>query len=86
MQTCNLLTQCTESNEAMGADDLLPLLVYCVVKAEVPHYAAEMKFIEEFVLEEMACGEAGYFMMCGSSVMGYLLEAEAKLPPLGMSP
>jgi len=37
--------------------------------------------LQQFSLEETACGEAGYFMMCGNAVLGYLLEEEAKLPP-----
>jgi len=80
MESCKQLMRLSESGEMMGADDLLPLLVFCVVKADLKHLAAEMHYIEEFVLEEMACGEPGYFMMCGSSVLGYLLEAEARLP------
>lgn len=45
-----------------------------------PHRLVNVLHSQEFLLEEMACGEAGYFMMCGNAVLGYLLEAEAKLP------
>ena len=60
-ETCNKLVECSAdagSTAVMGADDTLPLLVYCVVKARIPYFASQIHYIEAFLLEEMVCGEA----------------------------
>ena len=44
---------------AMSSDDLLPLLVFLVVKADIPNWLANLSYMQNFCLSNFAGGEFG---------------------------
>jgi hypothetical protein len=36
-----------------GAEDKFPILVYCLLKANVPHLHSELAFLKEFALKPL---------------------------------
>lgn len=51
-----------DSARAMSSDDLLPLLVFLVVKADIPNWLANLSYMQNFCLSNFACGEFGFYM------------------------
>ena len=51
-----------ESSLAVGADDMLPLFVYVLIQAQLPHAYSEKRMMENFVPERLMMGSAGYSM------------------------
>merc|ERR1712196_345644 len=51
---------------ATGADELLPLLVWCMIQAKVPHLVSEMKFMTEMLIPELCDDDLPYFLSCGN--------------------
>jgi len=69
-EACDLMAK---NGDALGADDMLPLLVFCFIQAEVPHLASELRYIEEMLMEDLADDEMGYFLACGNAALGRIL-------------
>jgi hypothetical protein len=81
------LLQVRQGGDAMGADDLVPLLMWCVVRANVPGLVSEMRYMESLMGEEgsLAAGESGYFFVTMSAVVEYLLSVGAEQLGMGVS-
>ena len=43
----------------MSSDDLLPLLVFLVVKSDIPNWLANLAYMENFRFSSFADGEFG---------------------------
>ena len=44
-----------------GADDFLPVLIYVVIKAGLPHLASNLEYIQRFRLHSRMAAEFAYF-------------------------
>jgi len=80
--TCKLIVSCAQEAHPgvqMGADDVLPLLVFCLMQAEVPDLPSELHYIEGMLMEELADDEMGYFLACGKAALGRVLNLECRL-------
>ncbi|XP_071507715.1 ankyrin repeat domain-containing protein 27-like [Diadema antillarum] len=51
-----------ENSKAMSSDDLLPLLVFLVVKSDIPNWLANLSYMQNFCLSNFAGGEFGFYM------------------------
>ncbi|XP_065828103.1 VPS9 domain-containing protein 1-like isoform X2 [Oscarella lobularis] len=58
--------------ECIGADDLLPVLTYIVVKSRLPQLVSEYAAIEEFVHENYLMGEEGYCLATLNTALAYV--------------
>ncbi|XP_072836759.2 VPS9 domain-containing protein 1 isoform X1 [Pogona vitticeps] len=72
---------------AIGADDLLPILSYVVLKSNLPQLVSECAALEEFIHEGYLIGEEGYCLTSLQSALSYVeslhrpvLEKELKAP------
>ena len=70
-----LLTLETSRGDPIGADGLVPLLLYCTVQAGVLNLVSEMRYIEHLVGDShsISTGESGYFFVTMTAVTEYLL-------------
>ncbi|XP_067392849.1 VPS9 domain-containing protein 1 [Emydura macquarii macquarii] len=57
---------------AIGADDLLPILAYVVLKSNLPQLVAECAALEEFIHEGYLIGEEGYCLTSLQSALSYV--------------
>ncbi|XP_039359532.1 VPS9 domain-containing protein 1 isoform X2 [Mauremys reevesii] len=57
---------------AIGADDLLPILSYVVLKSNLPQLVAECAALEEFIHEGYLIGEEGYCLTSLQSALSYV--------------
>ncbi|XP_071785110.1 ankyrin repeat domain-containing protein 27-like [Asterias amurensis] len=55
-------TRSKEPAPAMSSDDLLPLLVFLVVKADIPNWLANLTFMMNFRFSSFADGEFGFYL------------------------
>jgi len=58
----------------ISADELVPLITYVVLKAQIPNVYVEMKLIEEFIDEKSVIGEYGWLLATFNSALNLLLE------------
>ena len=74
---------------ALGADDLLPLVVYVVIKAKAASLPAELAYVADFLAEGQVHGRQGYALVslqCACRVASELEWGEELLraaPPEG---
>ncbi|VDI20175.1 Hypothetical predicted protein [Mytilus galloprovincialis] len=74
-----LVCQCIEDyfkNQkipSIGADDLLPILCYVIIKAGQPQILSECLILEEFIHEGYIMGEEGYCLTSIQTAVGYLV-------------
>lgn len=76
VQGCKcLLALETSKGDPIGADGLVPLLLYATVQAAVPNLLSEMRYMEYLVADphQLASGESGYFFVTMTAVLEYLL-------------
>ncbi|CAM5151581.1 unnamed protein product [Eretmochelys imbricata] len=59
-------------SSAIGADDLLPILSYVVLKSDLPQLVAECAALEEFIHEGYLIGEEGYCLTSLQSALSYV--------------
>ncbi|KAM6117907.1 LOW QUALITY PROTEIN: VPS9 domain-containing protein 1 [Pterocles gutturalis] len=57
---------------AIGADDLLPILAYVVLRTGLPQLLSECAALEEFIHEGSLLGEEGYCLTSLQSALSYL--------------
>uniref|UniRef100_A0A6I8PFW9 VPS9 domain containing 1 n=1 Tax=Ornithorhynchus anatinus TaxID=9258 RepID=A0A6I8PFW9_ORNAN len=57
---------------AIGADDLLPILSYVVLKSNLPQLVSECAALEEFIHEGYLIGEEGYCLTSLQSALSYV--------------
>uniref|UniRef100_A0A8C3XRS2 VPS9 domain containing 1 n=1 Tax=Chelydra serpentina TaxID=8475 RepID=A0A8C3XRS2_CHESE len=60
------------ASAAIGADDLLPILSYVVLKSDLPELVAECAALEEFIHEGYLIGEEGYCLTSLQSALSYV--------------
>ncbi|XP_054426198.1 VPS9 domain-containing protein 1 isoform X1 [Pteronotus mesoamericanus] len=60
------------SAAAIGADDLLPILSFVVLRSGLPQLVSECAALEEFVHEGYLIGEGGYCLTSLQSALSYL--------------
>ncbi|XP_078256905.1 VPS9 domain-containing protein 1 isoform X1 [Rhinoraja longicauda] len=84
VRTLRLICECAEyycnSNEAgaihvtsaIGADDLLPILSYVVLKCDITQLVSECAALEEFIHEGYLIGEEGYCLTSMQSALSYV--------------
>lgn len=57
---------------AIGADDLLPILSYVIVRTGLPQIVSECSILEEFIHEGYIMGEEGYCLTSVQTALKYL--------------
>ncbi|XP_051485691.1 VPS9 domain-containing protein 1 isoform X1 [Apus apus] len=62
----------TPASAAVGADDLLPILSYVVLRTGLPQLLSECAAMEEFIHEGYLIGEEGYCLTSLQSALAYL--------------
>ncbi|XP_036998588.2 VPS9 domain-containing protein 1 isoform X2 [Artibeus jamaicensis] len=60
------------SSAAIGADDLLPILSFVVLRSGLPQLVSECAALEEFIHEGYLIGEGGYCLTSLQSALSYL--------------
>ncbi|KAL8195110.1 UNVERIFIED_CONTAM: VPS9 domain-containing protein 1 [Gekko kuhli] len=60
------------ASAAIGADDLLPILSYVVLKSNLPQLVSECAALEEFIHEGYLIGEEGYCLTSLQSALSYV--------------
>jgi len=56
----------------IGADDLVPIISYVIIKAAVRTMHAEISLVDEFIPESMMIGEAGYCLSTFQTCLFYI--------------
>ena len=56
-----------------GSDDLLPMLVYCILKSRTKFLCAECHFVTKFVAESDLMGEKGYALASFETALEYIV-------------
>lgn len=75
-RACNLLCHVYEeegTEEALGSEDLLLLMAYVLVRAQIPDLASQLMFIARLVPEELVKGEPGYVLATVQTSLEYVL-------------
>jgi len=62
----------TGDKYAIGADDLLPILCYILIKANPPCLKSQSAFMNEFINESLAMGEEGYALATLETVLDFI--------------
>lgn len=65
------------SNE--GSEELLLLMAYAIVCAQVPRLAAELTFVAEMIPEEIVSGEEGFVLATVETALDYVITQAEKL-------
>ncbi|XP_054856148.1 VPS9 domain-containing protein 1 [Eublepharis macularius] len=60
------------ASAAIGADDLLPILSFVVLKSNLPQLVSECAALEEFIHEGYLIGEEGYCLTSLQSALSYV--------------
>ncbi|XP_073439937.1 VPS9 domain-containing protein 1 isoform X2 [Dendrobates tinctorius] len=86
VRTLRVICECTEEychspgSAAIGADDLLPIVAFVVLKSGMSHLVSECAALEEFIHEGDLIGEVGYCLTSLQSALAYL--ETLPVPPL----
>ncbi|XP_062997156.1 VPS9 domain-containing protein 1 [Elgaria multicarinata webbii] len=84
VRTLRIICECAEeywggceakaqpASAAIGADDLLPILSYVVLKSHLPQLVSECAALEEFIHEGYLIGEEGYCLTSLQSALSYV--------------
>lgn len=57
---------------SIGADDLVPILSYVIVRSELPLLISELQAVEDFIHDEYLMGEEGYCLISLQNAVQYL--------------
>eukprot|EP01114_Cavostelium_apophysatum_P021737 TRINITY_DN7667_c0_g1_i1.p1 TRINITY_DN7667_c0_g1~~TRINITY_DN7667_c0_g1_i1.p1 ORF type:complete len:652 (+),score=166.69 TRINITY_DN7667_c0_g1_i1:297-2252(+) len=78
---CNTVMKYHESqlgtSVTIGADQLLPLLSYVLIKADIPFAYSEVMFMSDFISDAAIQGELGYTLATFQSCIQFLLHFNA---------
>ncbi|KAM9302256.1 VPS9 domain-containing protein 1 [Gastrophryne carolinensis] len=78
VRTLRVICECAEEycptpgSAAIGADDLLPILAFVVLKSHMSHLLSECAALEEFIHDGYLIGEEGYCLTSLQSALAYL--------------
>ncbi|XP_047242914.1 VPS9 domain-containing protein 1 isoform X3 [Girardinichthys multiradiatus] len=67
----------TPKTEAIGADDLLPILSFVALRCQCPQLVSECAALEEFIHENYLIGEEGYCLTSLQSALAYVESLQA---------
>ncbi|XP_072013004.1 ankyrin repeat domain-containing protein 27-like [Amphiura filiformis] len=70
---------------AMSSDDLLPLLVFLVVKSEVPNWWANLAYMENFRFSSFADGEFGFYLASYEAAVEHVKSGNMENIALGVA-
>ena len=59
----------------IGADQLLPLLVWTVVHAQLPHIFSALEYAKRLAAKELVTSELGYYLACLEAACCYVLDS-----------
>ncbi|KAM8945957.1 VPS9 domain-containing protein 1 [Pelodytes ibericus] len=88
VRTLRVICECAEEYSAnpgapsIGADYLLPLLVYVVLKSQMSHLLSECAALEEFIHEGYLIGEEGYCLTSLQSALACLEQMPNPMIPI----
>ncbi|KAM8775451.1 ankyrin repeat domain-containing protein 27 isoform 2-T2 [Rhynchonycteris naso] len=68
--------------ETMCADDLLSVLLYLLVKTEIPNWMANLSYIKNFRFSSSAKDEFGYCLTSVEAAIEYIRQGSLSLKPL----
>ena len=61
---------------SIGADDLLPILSFAILRSNMPQLASESRAMSEFIHESYQMGEEGYCLISIQTAIGYLMRLD----------
>ena len=61
---------------SLGADDLLPILSFAILRSNLPQLASESRAMSEFIHESYQMGEEGYCLISVQTAIGYLMRLD----------
>ena len=71
-----LVPDTVENGNVAGADDFVPLLIWCVVQANVPNLCTNCEFIRAFHDPEMLKAMSGYYLTSLCSAIAFIAKLE----------
>ncbi|KAG2386301.1 hypothetical protein C9374_002747 [Naegleria lovaniensis] len=74
--TMNLLKKVMQELDAPGADDFVPLLIFIVLRSNVPHLHSNIKYIQEYRNPQSLEGHTGYFLTSLELAMAFWLSCD----------
>lgn len=60
------------STTTIGSDDLLPIVAWCMIKANIPCLTSELAFLEDFLHSFASQGEAGFTLVTIQAAIFYI--------------
>ena len=66
----------SSSPGSLGADDLLPILSFAILRSKLPQLASESRAMSEFIHESYQMGEEGYCLISIQTAIGYLMRLD----------
>ncbi|GFR74392.1 VPS9 domain-containing 1 [Elysia marginata] len=82
VKVCRLICECVDDfynsrqggkkAPSIGADDLVPILCYVVIRSEMPQLASECQAMAEFIQEGYLMGEEGYCLTTLRTALNYV--------------
>ncbi|XP_048735717.2 VPS9 domain-containing protein 1-like [Ostrea edulis] len=86
VKSSRLICRCVEEHysdaekvPSIGADDLLPILSYVIIRTGLPQIVSECSILEEFIHEGYIMGEEGYCLTSVQTALQYLKSLSAQL-------
>jgi hypothetical protein len=76
MVVCNLLNDSTDGT-ARGADDLLPIIILVIIRAQPQTWWSDIRFIQRFRNPKKLSAEAGYYLTQMMGAVAFIEKAEA---------
>ncbi len=67
-----------ESPPVIGGDELLPLMAYALIKANVPHIYSHVAFMELFIDEQAIMQQQGYLLATAQTALALICCLDAK--------
>ncbi|GIQ81284.1 hypothetical protein KIPB_002220 [Kipferlia bialata] len=60
------------ATSTVGADDLIPIYIYVLLKSNVPCMMSTLDYIQEYLPSTLSCGEASYYYLTTRQVCEYI--------------
>ena len=71
-----LTKEVSSNNEPVGADDFLPIFIYCVVQAEIERPCALSVLLRSLCEETLLLGEIGYYLSSFEAALAFIHEID----------
>lgn len=71
------------SGPAMSSDDLLPLLIFLVVKSEIPNWLANLAYMQHFRFANFGHGEFGFYLASFEAAIEHVRSGSLSSLPMG---